>query len=165
SRFRLSQTPFNKTNKTVFNEEYGTAMLDSTRWSEQDPTNSVSVSGGKLQVAGGNGNDGATLVSFVEKMELAAATVLQHGDVVFNSASNGILGGLYLGAVSTATCIAGFQITPSGGNSQIQALIDGIAAGAPLTTAAGHHYVLTTRYYSQEIYRQQQIFHAAADPS
>jgi hypothetical protein len=165
SRFRLSQTPFNKTNKTIFNEEYVTAILDATRWTEQDPTNSVSVSGGKLQVAGGNGNDGATVVSFVEKMELAAATVLQHGDVVFNSASNGILGGLYLGAVSTATCIAGFQIAPSGGNSQIQALIDGIAAGAPLTTATGHHYVLTTRYYSQEIYRQQQIFHTAADPA
>jgi hypothetical protein len=104
-------------------------------------------------------------VNFVEKVELAAATILQHGDVVFNSSSNGILGGLYLGPVSAATCIAGFQITASGSNSQIQALINGGTAGASLVTAAGHHYALTTRFYSLEIYRQQQIFHAASEPA
>jgi hypothetical protein len=148
SRFHLSQTPFTKSNKTIFNEEYITAALDPTRWSAIDPTNSMSLKSGKLQVAGGNGNDGATVVKFVEKVELASASVLQHGDIVFNSASNGILGGLYLGAVSAVTCIAGFQIAPAGSNSQIQSFINGASAGAPLTTIAGHHYILTTRFYS-----------------
>src|SRR5713226_962038 len=62
-------------------------------------------------------------------------------------------------------CIAGFQVTPAGGASEIQALLNGVAAGGSLTTVTGHHYVLSTRIYSQEIYRQQQIFHGAAYPA
>jgi hypothetical protein len=34
-----------------------------------------------------------------------------------------------------------------------------------MTTVTGHHYVLTTRIYSQEIYRLQQTFHGAAYPA
>jgi hypothetical protein len=165
TRFHLSQTPFTKSSKTIFDEEYTTATPDATRWNVADPTGAVSVSAGKLQIAGGNGIDGATTVSFVERMELGGATALQHGDVVFNGVSSGILGGLYPGAISLANCVAGFNITPSGSASQIQALINGTAAGAVLTTVAGHHYALTTRIYSQEIYREQQMFHSATNPA
>ena len=165
TRFYLSQTPFVKTSKTIFDEEYTTPTLNPTLWTLADPAGAISVSGGSLQVAGGNGADGTTTVTFVEKIELAAAWVMQHGDVVFNAASSGILGGLYLGAISQANCVAGFQIAPSGTVSQIQALIDGALTGAPLVTTAGHHYVLTTRIYSQQIYREQQVFHCAANPA
>ena len=165
SRFHLSQNPLTRFNRTIFNEEYTTAVPDPTRWKVTDPGGVVSVNTGKLQVAGGNGTDGATTVSFVEKVELGGATILQHGDVVFNAASSGILGGLYLGNVLAANCIAGFQISPSGSDSQIQGLVNGTPAGAPLTTTAGHHYVLTTRIYSQEIYRLQQIFHSSVNPA
>ena len=165
TRFYLSQTPFVKTSKTIFDEEYATSTLNPALWTLADPSAAVSVSGGKLQVAGGTGGDGATTVKFVEKIEMGAAWVLQHGDVVFNAASSGILGGLYLGVVSHANCIAGFQIAPSGTASQIQALIDGGLTGAPLVTTVSHHYVLTTRIYSQQIYRQQQVFHCAANPA
>ena len=165
TRFFLSQTPFVKTSKTIFDEEYTGTALDSTRWSLTDPAGAISVSAGKLQVSGGTGGDGSTTVKFVENVELGAAWVFQHGDVVFNAASSGILGGLYLGVISQANCIAGFQIAPSGTVSQIQALVDGGLTGAPLVTTAGHHYVLTTRMYSQQIYRQQQVFHCAANPA
>ncbi len=67
--------------------------------------------------------------------------------------------------ISQANCIAGFQIAPAGTASQIQALLNGAAAGSALTTVAGHHYALTTRIYSQEIFRQQQTFHGAAYPA
>jgi len=46
--------------------------------------------------------------SSLEKIELGGATVLEHGDVVFNAASNGVIGGLYAGTVSIAGCLAGF---------------------------------------------------------
>jgi hypothetical protein len=164
-RFYLSQTPYTKYNTIVLDEEYASATLDQARWNVVDPGGVVSVSGGKLQVSGGNGSDGATTVNFVEKIELGAAWILQHGDVVINASSSGILGGLYLGQVSQTNCLAGFQVTPSGAASQIQALVSGAAAGATITTVAGHHYILTTRIYSQEIYRLQQTFHGAAYPA
>jgi len=165
SRFYLSQTPYTKYSTIIFGDEYGGATLDPTRWSVVDPGGVVGVASGKLQIAGGNGSDGATTVNFVENVELGAAWILQHGDVVFNAVSSGILGGLYLGPVSQANCLAGFQITPSGTASQIQALVSGVATGAAMATVASHHYLLTTRIYSQEIYRLQQTFHGAAYPA
>ncbi len=164
-RFYLSQTPFTKTSTTLFDEEYITSPLESTLWSVVDPSGVVSVNGGKLQIAGGTGADGSTTVQFVEKLELGGATVLQHGDVMFNAASTGVLGGLYPGTISIAGCLAGFQITPNGAQSNIQALVNGVAAGTAITTVVGHHYVLSTFLYSLEIYRRQQIFHSSTNPA
>jgi hypothetical protein len=160
-RFFLSQAPFRKSSKALFDEEYSTPLLDPARWRVTDPTGVVNVNAGKLQVSGGTGVDGSTTVQFVEKIELGGATVLQHGDVLFGAASSGILGGLYPGTVSSSGCLAGFQVTPSGTQSNIQAIINGTPRGASIGTTAGHHYVLTTRLYSLEIYQRQQIFHSS----
>ena len=164
-KFYLSQTPFTKTSKTLFDEEYNEPTLDPTRWSVTDPSGAVSVVNGDLQIAGGNGQDGQTIVTFVEQIELGGALVLQHGDVMFNAPSNGVLGGLYPSVVSIAGCLAGFQITPNGSQSNIQALLSGAPAGSPVTTVSGHHYVLTTRLYSLEMFRLQQRFHSSLHPA
>ena len=42
-------------------------------------------------------------------------------------------------------------------------MINGIVAGTAISTVAGQ--TLTTRFYSQDIYRQQQVFHSAASPA
>lgn len=165
SRFYLSQTPFTKRAQTIFDEEYTSSTLDPTRWSVSDPSHAVSVNAGTLQIAGGNGTDGDTTVTFVEQIELGGAWEVEHGDVVFNAACSGILGGLYLGSVAQANCLAGFQISPAGTVCQIQALVSGAVSGAALTTTAGHHYLLSTRISSQEIFRQQEVFHSAAYPA
>jgi hypothetical protein len=164
-KFYLSQTPFTKADKTLFDEEYTSATLDPTRWNVIDPANVVSVSNGELQIAGGNGVDGATIVRFSEQIELGGALVMQHGDVMFSAASSGVIGGLYPGVVSIAGCLAGFQVTPNGAQSNIQALVNGVSSGTPITTVTGHHYLLTTRLYSQEIYRRQQVFHSSVHPA
>lgn len=164
-KFYLSQTPFTKASNTLFIDEFTDAAPDPTRWSVTDPSNAVSTSGGKLHLAGGTETDGQTLVQFVEQVELGGAWVLQHGNTTFNAASSGIIGGLYAGAVSQAGCLAGFQITPNGTVSNIQALINGAPVGSVLTTVAGHQYVFTTRFYSLEIYRQQQRFHSSLHPA
>jgi hypothetical protein len=167
--FYLSQIPFTRSNQiplynhTILDEEY--TELDATHWVVTDPLHVISVSGGQLQVGGGTGQDGQTLLDFVEQVELGGATVLEHGDVVFNAASDGVIGGLYGGAVSIAGCLAGFRITPSGANCNIQALINGALTGTPLATQPGHHYVFTTQLYPTEIYRMQQVFHSSLHPS
>lgn len=165
TRFHLSQNPFSQFTRTVFNEEYVTSQLDPVRWKLSDPSGAISVAAGKLQVGGGNGADGETTVNFVEQVELGGAWTLQHGDFAFSAPCSGIVGGLYLGAVSRETCVAGFQLSPSGANSVIQALICGIPAGPTLTTLPDHHYVLSTRIYSSTMFREQQAFHSAAHPA
>ena len=158
TKFYLSQVPFTRGNRTILDEEY--AALDAAVWKETDPAAAIGIGGGKLQVAGGTGNDGETRLEFVEQIELGGALVLQHGDVVFNAASNGVLGGLYAGAVAIGNCVAGFHLTASGGATRIQAVVQGAAEGAALSTQAGHRYVFATRVYASEVYRMGQVFHS-----
>ena len=169
TKFYLSQKPFTRSNliplynRIILDEIY--SELDPTHWIVTDPLNVIAVSNGQLQVTGGTGVDGQTLLDFIEKIELGGATVLVHGDVVFNAASEGVIGGLYAGAASIAGCVAGFRITPSGGNCNIQALVGGSVTGTALATQAGHHYVFTTQLYPAEVYRMQQVFHSSVHPS
>jgi hypothetical protein len=170
TKFYMSQKPFTRSsqvalyNRTILDETY--AELDPTHWTVADPTGAITVGNGELQVAGGTGIDGQTLLNFIERVELGGATMLEHGDFVFYAASNGVIGGLYSGAVSIAGCLAGFRITPAGGaNCSIQALVEGSVAGTALSTQAGHHYVFTTLLYPTEVYRMQQVFHSSLHAS
>jgi len=169
--FYMSQKPFTRSsqvalyNRTILDEMY--TELDPTHWTVTDPLRVITVSNGQLQVAGGTGIDGQTLLNFIEQVELGGATMLEHGDVVFvsSAASDGVIGGLYAGAVSIAGCLAGFRITPLGANCNIQALVEGSVTGTALATQAGHHYVFTTMLYPTEAYRIQQVFHSSLHPS
>jgi len=163
--FYLSQTPFVQAKPALIDEEYLGPGLDPTTWAVNDPSSAISVTAQTLQVAGGSGVDGQTTVSFVEQIELGGALELQHGDVSFTAASQGVLGGLYAGAISAAGCLAGFQIAPSGTGSTIQALISGLATGPIVATTAGHQYFFTTYLYSIEIYRAGETYHSSLHPA
>jgi len=164
-KFYLSEKPFAQAKDALIDEEYLGRGLDPTTWSVSDPSSAISVTAQTLQVAGGTGSDGQTTVSFIELIELGGALELQHGNVSFSAASLGVIGGLYNGMVSAATCIAGFQITPSGSGSTIQALINGAATGEAISTTAGHEYFFTTYLYSMEVYRAGETYHSSLHPA
>lgn len=164
-KFYLSQTPFQQNRRALIDERYVGPRLDPATWLVNDPTSAVSVLAQALQVIGGTGQDGQTAVEFVEKIELGGALELQHGDISFAGPSSGVLGGLYAGAISAAGCLAGFQISPNGSGSTIQALIHGAAAGPTIATTAGHRYVLTTYLYSMEVYRVGGTYHSSLHPA
>jgi hypothetical protein len=164
-KFYMSQKPFAQDKHVLIDEQYQGTTLDRSVWEMNDQSSAISVMAQTLQVVGGTGQDGGTTVSFLEKVEMGGALELQHGDVTFASASRGILGGLYAGAILTGTCLAGFQITPSGGGSSMQAVINGSASGPVIATVLGHRYVLTTYLYSMEVFRSQEIYHSSLHPA
>jgi hypothetical protein len=164
-RFYLSQTPFQQSKPALIDEQYVGVGLDATTWVVNDPSAAVSVVTQTLQLAGGTGADGQTSVAFIEQIEMGGALELQHGDMSFTGASTGVIGGLYAGAISAAGCLAGFQVTPSGSGSSIQALISGAPTGSAVATTAGHRYVLTTYIYSMEVYRSEETFHSSVHPA
>ncbi len=164
TRFYLSQTPFGSSSRTLLEEEYKGNTLQPTRWKLADPARAARVMAGTLELDGGTGIDGQTTITFVEKLEMGGAIVLQHGDVHFNGVSSGVLGGLYAGAIATTQCFAGFRVLPAGANSSIHALINGALSGQTITTQSSHHYVLSTRLYGTEVYRKREIFHSSAHP-
>ncbi len=164
-KFYLSHTPFAQTKPTLIDEEYLGPELDAATWTSHDPASAISIAAQTLQVAGGTGVDGQTTVNFIEDLELGGALQLQHGDVAFVAASRGVLGGLYAGAITTAGCLAGFQITPSGTSSTIQALINGSVTGPIMLTTPGHQYFFTTYLYSMEVYRSGSTYHSSLHPA
>jgi hypothetical protein len=164
-KFYLSHTPFAQAKPALIDEEYLGPVLDPTTWTVNDPSTAVSVSAQTLQIAGGTGVDGQTTVNFIEKIELGGALELEHGDVSFTAASQGVVGGLYAGAISADGCLAGFQVTPSETGSSIQALISGSVTGPVMTTTPGHQYFFTTYLYSMEVYRAGQTYHSSLHPA
>src|ERR1035438_4138768 len=91
--------------------------------------------------AGASPQNSPATTTVAEQVELGGALELQHGDVVFTGATNGVIGGLYAGPISVGGCLAGFLVTPAGTGSNIQALISGSATGPVVSTTAGHRYV------------------------
>ena len=158
--FYLSQTPYAKTAITVFEEDYTASQLEPWLWSVSDPNNKVSLSGGQLQL-----NGGPSSISLVEQVELAGSLVLQHGKFTFSAASSGIVGGLYNGAISQANCLAGFNVSPSGTNCSIQAVVNGAAVGSVLTTTGGHVYSFVTQTICPEGHREHQTYLSSTHPA
>jgi hypothetical protein len=158
--YYLSHTPY-LTRQTLMEDEYKGTALDGHNWTVTDPAHAISVSGGKLRVSGGTGADGATTVTFVEQVELGGALMMQHGEVEFSAASNGLIGGLYDGATDIAHCVAGFRVTASGSQSSISTVVNGVAAGTSLLTQAGHRYAVVTRISGTQPFRTKQAFHSS----
>lgn len=164
-KFYLSHTPFAQSKTALIDEEYAGPGLDTATWVLNDPASAFSVVAQTVQVNGGTGMDGQTLIEFIEKIEVGGALELQHGEVSFNGPSTGVLGGLYAGSIAAAGCLAGFQIAPAGSGSGIQALINGSPTGPIVATTAGHRYVLTTYFYSMEVYRAGETYHSSVHPA
>jgi hypothetical protein len=164
-KYYLSQTPFAQAKPALIDEEFLGAELDPTTWAVNDPSAVISVIAQTLQIAGGTGVDGQTTVEFIEQIELGGALEFQHGDVSFTAASRGVIGGLYAGAISAEECLAGFQISPSGAGSTIQALINGFVTGPVMATTPGHRYFFTTYLYSMEVYRSGETYHSSSHPA
>jgi len=162
--YYLSHTPYLR-RQTLLEDEYKGSAVDTHNWTTADPARTIAVSGGRLRVSGGTGVDGATTVTFVEAVELGGALMMQHGEVEFSAASNGVIGGLYSGATDVLHCVAGFRITPSGSQSNISTIVNGVAAGTSLVTQAGHRYALTTRTSGTQVYRTKQLFHSSQHPA
>jgi len=164
-QFYLSQTPFAQSRTALIDEQYLGAVVDPATWIVNDPSAAVSVVAQTLQVNGGTGLDGQTTVAFIEQIEMGGALQLQHGDVGFMDASQGVIGGLYTAGISAAECLAGFQIAPSGSGSTIQGLINGVVTGSVIATTPGHLYVFTTYLYAMEVYRLGETYHSSAHPA
>ncbi len=158
--FYLSEVPFSKSTVTLFVENYTDPQLNPTLWGVTDPNGKLSVGGGQLLISGG-----PAAVSYVESLELAGGLMLQHGQVVFNAASGGTIGGIYNDPVGDGNCIAGFRISPNGSNCTIQALVNGAGTGTPLATTPGHQYALATQVFCNEAHRVHQTYLSSVHPA
>ncbi len=153
--FALSSNPYDATSITLFQENYLGPGLTPTLWALSDPNHTVSVQSGVLHL------NGPATLSYVEQLELAGGLRLQHGQVSFNAASQGTIGGIYNGSVGDGNCLTGFRITANGSNCNVQALINGAPVGSVITTTPGHLYAFATEVLSSEAHRAHQSYYSS----
>ena len=166
SEFDLDGAPFRLAtteSKTPLDETFQGTSFDPRIWTVTDPGSHLSITSAGLTLGGGNGLDGQTTLVAMDPVELGGTLVLEAGGVVLNAGSDGVLCGVYSGAVNRANCLAGFNVSQSAGSTVVTALVNGAAAGTAFTLQTGHQYVLRLHLHAVEMHRLQQTYYTMVD--
>ena len=163
--FNLTEEPYfppsSKTKPLI--ELFQEPTINTQIWQVGDSGSQFSLTANGFTCAGGSGIDGNTTLSLVSQLEMGGSLVLEAGGVQFGTITQGILNGVYDGAISIPNCFAGFQITQPNGITTISPLVNGTVAGATFIPIAGHIYMLRLRIYCNEIQRVLQSYNSIDD--
>ncbi|HVC89728.1 MAG TPA: hypothetical protein VND66_03810 [Acidobacteriaceae bacterium] len=156
--FQLQRDPFRIIRPILLDEEFTTSSLNTSIWQVNDAGGYLSVGGGGLAITGGAGTDGTTTLTTIDPVELGGELVIESGFVQLNSGSDGVLCGLYSGAVGIANCLAGYRVRTSGSNTIVIPLVEGNEVGTAYTMQTGHSYILRIHVHSSELQRMQNSY-------
>ena len=156
--FQLQREPFRIARPILLNEEFAASSLNTSIWNVNDSGGYLRVGGGGLALAGGAGTDGTTTLTAIDPVELGGEVVIEAGFVQLNSGSDGVLCGLYSGAINIANCIAGYRVKTSGSNTTLVPLVDGTEVGTTFSLQAGHSYILRLHIHSTELQRMMNSY-------
>ncbi|MGO8719316.1 MAG: hypothetical protein ACLQMO_08880 [Acidobacteriaceae bacterium] len=151
--FQLQRDPYRVIRPILLDEEFTASSLNTSIWNVNDAGSYLSVGGGGLTLTGGAGTDGTTTLTAIDPVELGGEIVIESGFVQLNSGSDGVLCGLYSGAVGIANCLAGYRVRTSGSNTVLVPLVEGNEVGTAFTIQAGHSYILRIHVHSSELQR------------
>ncbi len=151
--FQLQRDPYRVIRPILLDEEFTASSLNTSIWNVNDAGGYLSVGGGGLALTGGAGTDGTTTLTTIDPVELGGEIVIESGFVQLNSGSDGVLCGLYSGAVGIANCLAGYRVRTSGSNTVLVPLVEGNEVGTSFTIQAGHSYILRIHVHSSELQR------------
>jgi hypothetical protein len=164
SVFQLTQPPFRTTGSaTVLDERFDQAAINPQRWNLADNGSFLSLTHAGLTMTGGNGLDGQTTLSSVVPVEIGGTLTIEMNSVILGAGSNGVVCGLYNGAVQRGNCFAGFDVRQSGGATIVTPFVNGVEAGTSLTMLSGHRYTLRLRLHCPETVRSTQMYSALCD--
>ena len=164
--FQLAEAPFRATAtaaRTLVTDSFNESVIDTQIWSVADPGSHLSLGGAGLILSGGNGYDGQTTLTALDAVEIAGSLLLEAGGFQLSGANQGVICGLFNGAISVASCVAGYNIRNSGGTTLLTPLINGVEAGTTFTVVTGHVYTLRIRLHCPEQQRLLQTFYCMAD--
>jgi len=165
--FELTESAYRDANRTLINDSFDEAAIDTAQWSGNDSGGHISLGAGGLMLNGGTGQDGQTTLTALDALEISGSLVVELGGVVLGAASDGMLGGLYAGPVQLSSCFAGFRVRQSssqtGGVTILVPVLNGAEVGTSFTPLAGHTYTLRLRLHSVEMQRIMQRYYCMAD--
>jgi hypothetical protein len=165
--FQLAEIPFQPkgvgTNSRLVTESFDRGVFDAQVWSVSDPGSHLGFSSQGLAMGGGNGLDGQTTLTAIDTVEMGGTLVVEAGALRLNTASDGVVCGLFSGATSRVNCFAGYNVRQSNGATLVTPMVNGVEVGASLTMLAGHAFTLRIRLHCVETERVLQRYYARVD--
>ena len=163
--FALSEVPYrpSATRPTHIDDAFDVGLFNPSVWVVTDPGSHLGFGGGGLAMSGGNGFDGQTTLTAIDSIEMGGTLLIEAGAVTLSTASDGVLCGLFSGAVSRFNCFAGYNVRQSGGNTIVTPMVNGVEVGTSYTAVSGHRYTFRIRLHCTENERVLQTYYARVD--
>jgi hypothetical protein len=167
TQFYLAADPFfpAASKSTVIYELFNESAIDLQVWSTLDGGGYLQLGAGGLEIDGGNGFDGQTMLAWLDPAEMGGTLLLEAGGVTLSPGSTGILAGFYVGPGTQSSCIAGFQATAAEGTGAVtlQPMIQGTPAGTTYAVNPANQYTLRARVHCPENERALAIYRSFGD--
>ena len=162
--FALAHAPFRASGvKTILSDSFDDAALNTQVWVIADAGKYLGLGGGGLQLSGGNGFDGATLLQYSAPIEMGGSLIATASGVQMTAGSEGLLLGFYSGSITQGNCIAGIKVRGTAGAHALVAVVNGIEQARAIAFADGHFYTLRVRLHCAEMQRVREVYSALVD--
>ncbi len=150
---------------TIIHELFNEPQVDLRVWGNPGGYGYLSLGVGGLVMDGGNGNDGETLLTWLDPVEMGGTLLLEAVGVTLSPGSTGILCGFFIGLEDTAGCTAGFRVTAQQGTGavKLQPIIQGTATGSTYSVNPANQYTLRARVHCAEIERIMASYRSYGD--
>jgi hypothetical protein len=163
--FALHESPFrpSATQGRLVNDAFDAGVFNPQTWVVTDAGSHLGFGANGLLMSGGNGFDGQTTLTAIDAIEMGGTLLVEAGSVLLSPASDGVLCGLFSGAVSRVNCFAGYNVRQSGGNTIVTPMVNGAEVGTSYTAVSGHRYTFRIRMHCAESERVLQTYYARVD--
>jgi hypothetical protein len=166
-QFFLAADPFfpSAARSNLIHELFNEGQIDTRVWSNTGGSNYFSLGAGGLTMNGGNGIDGETLLTWIDKVEMGGTLLLEATGVTLAAASTGILTGFYAGLETQTGCVAGFQAAAQQGTGAVtlQPLVMGAASGTAYSVSSANQYAVRIRVHCPEAQRELALYNSFGD--
>jgi hypothetical protein len=167
TQFTLSEVPFlpHASQSILIHELFNEGEIDARIWGNPGGFGYLSLGSGGLQMQGGNGTDGDTVLSWLDPVEMGGTLLLEASGVTLANGSTGILAGFFVGLGTQSACTAGFQVTAQqgAGTVSLQPIVQGVPAGTKYPVNPAKQYALRVRVHCPECQRSLSVYRSLCD--
>jgi len=165
--FNLAEAPCSlpESQRTIIHELFNEGMIDTRVWGAVGGNAYLEMGAGGLAMQGGSGIDGATLLFWLDQIEMGGTLLLEATGVSLAAESTGVLAGFFSGLETQSSCTAGFLVTAAQGtgNVSVQPLVQGAASGAAYAINSANQYALRIRVHCDEMERMLAVYRSCGD--
>jgi hypothetical protein len=167
AQFSLAAIPFlmPSSRSTIIRELFDQTQIDTRIWVNSGGPGYLSLGAGGLTMQGGNGIDGDTLLTWLDRVEMGGTLLLEAVGVTLAAGSSGVLAGFFVGLETQDACTAGFQVTAQQGTGAVtmQPIVQGSLTGSTYSINPANQYTLRVRVHCPEAQRGFAVYRCYGD--